>query len=478
MITFSIIPKSYLEGAHRLDAEYYQPEYLKNEKILRNYKNGFRILGEILTRKNGIAGGATPLGAKYLKSGIQFLRVQNVMQNYLDLDNVVYISENTHHRLLRRSKLKSGDVLLTITGVSYGKSATVPEDLKESNINQHSVKIEVNDKIILPEFLSTFFNSRFGKYQSDRKITGLSRPGLVYLELKNFLIPLVDFKKQVEIKDLVRKSNDILKQSKSFYFQAKNLLLEELGLKDFEVAEDLSYIVNLSDVKSVHRSDAEYFQPKYKKFVEKIKRQNTKLLGDLISMKKGIEPGSEMYQNEGNLFIRVSNLTKQGLIDKDQKYLSDELCQRLKKNFEPKVGEILLTKDATPGIAYVLKEPAKGIIASGIMRLKLKEDIDAEYLTLCINSIIGQMQIERAAGGSIIAHWKPEQIKKLQVPILPKSIQRKITLLVQQSYEARKKAKELLEEAKRKVENLIEGDYNDGKSRKESILSRKKEIFN
>ena len=41
-----------------------------------------------------------------------------------------------------RSKLKQGDVLLTITGVSYGKSATIPQDFKEGNINQHSVKME------------------------------------------------------------------------------------------------------------------------------------------------------------------------------------------------------------------------------------------------------------------------------------------------------------------------------------------------
>lgn len=66
-------------------------------------------------------------------------------------------------------------------------------------------------------------------------------------------------------------------------------------------------------------------------------------------MKKGIEPRAEAYQDEGNLFIRVSSLSKKGIEDKDQKYLSEELYQRLKKNHEPRIGDILLTKDATPG---------------------------------------------------------------------------------------------------------------------------------
>src|SRR3989338_4943536 len=106
MITYSIIPKSQLEGAQRIDAEYYQPEYLENDKVIKNYRNGFRLLGDLLKRKNTITGGATPLGADYLDSGIPFLRVQNVMQNYLDLEDVVYISEDIHNGLLKRSKLK------------------------------------------------------------------------------------------------------------------------------------------------------------------------------------------------------------------------------------------------------------------------------------------------------------------------------------------------------------------------------------
>ena len=124
---------------------------------------------------------------------------------------------------------------------------------------------------------------------------------------------------------------------------------------------------------------------------------------------------------------------------------------------EPKIGEVLLTKDATPGIAYAIKESIEGIVSSGILRLKLKDkEIENEYLVLCLNSIIGQMQTDRDGGGSVITHWRPEQIKNVLVPVLSKTTQQKIADLVQKSHEARKKAKELLEEAKQKVEKMIE----------------------
>ncbi|MBI5286517.1 MAG: hypothetical protein HY878_02870 [Deltaproteobacteria bacterium] len=72
------------------------------------------------------------------------------------------------------------------------------------------------------------------------------------------------------------------------YSQAEDLLLEKLELKDFKVGDDLAYVVNLSDVKSAHRADAEYFQPKYERAINKVKKHNVRLLGDLVSIKKGL----------------------------------------------------------------------------------------------------------------------------------------------------------------------------------------------
>ena len=97
--------------------------------------------------------------------------------------------------------------------------------------------------------------------------------------------------------------------------------------------------------------DAEYFQPKYEKIMSLIRANGGIALGELATMKKGFEPGSETYQDEGKLFIRVSSLSKFGIDNQDQKCLSEDLYQKLKKNHEPKVGEVLLTKDATPGIS-------------------------------------------------------------------------------------------------------------------------------
>ncbi|GAI65819.1 unnamed protein product [marine sediment metagenome] len=56
------------------------------------------------------------------------------------------------------------------------------------------------------------------------------------------------------------------------------------------------------------------------------------------------------------------------------------MYQQLKDNYKPKVGDFILTKDAVPGIAYVVKEDIKGIISSGIMNLRINKEVDKEYL--------------------------------------------------------------------------------------------------
>src|SRR3989344_7092632 len=118
-MTFSIIQKSQLEGANRIDAEYYQPEYLELEKKLFKFGKNLKTFGELLDKGNSLTGGATPLGANYPSTGIKFLRVQNIMPGYFDFSDVVFIDEKLHNGMLKRSKLIDGDVLLTITGVSY-----------------------------------------------------------------------------------------------------------------------------------------------------------------------------------------------------------------------------------------------------------------------------------------------------------------------------------------------------------------------
>jgi type I restriction enzyme S subunit len=150
-----------------------------------------------------IGSGITPKGgaSTYLKEGIPLIRSQNVRINNLLMEDVAFISEEVHN-LMKNSQVKPGDILLNITGASIGRCAIVPIEITEANVNQHVCIIRVNQKII-PEYCNAFFTSEKGQHQIFSGEQGVSREGLNFEQLKNFLITFPPKNEQLDIENVI-----------------------------------------------------------------------------------------------------------------------------------------------------------------------------------------------------------------------------------------------------------------------------------
>jgi len=457
MVVINIVNLADLGGTtgRRIDAEYYDPYSVNLERKLK--KIFYRKLSNF-GLKVDVSAFYPSIAESYQHEGIPFIRVSDVMEGFLKDEEMVFLPPEVVNKFSSIRKAHPYDIIIT-KGGTVGITTILPSKFPVYALSRDVILIKSSvlskEKAIS---IMLFLISKYGKFQLLRGKSQQVQPHLTLPLVRGLLLP------HFEVKDAIKdyeKSFCYFELSKSLYSQAEKLLLEELGLKDFKPKYELSYTANLFQAFVVHRIDAEYFQPVYHQLIKHLKNslEVKPLKTFILDFQKGIEVGSENYQEEGKPFIRVSNLSIHGFVERDQKYIDDELYQTLKDIYEPKVGDFLLTKDATPGIAYVVKEPVEGVIASGILKLKIDEEkIDKEYLALCINSLVGKLQIERDGGGSVIIHWKPEQIKNLQIPILPPETQQRIAELVKQSHEARRKAKGLLEEAKRKVEEAVENE--------------------
>jgi type I restriction enzyme S subunit len=146
-----------------------------------------------------ITSGVTPDGgaAGYLDAGVPFLRSQNVHFDGLRLEDVAYISADTHASM-RGSQLKSRDVLLNITGASIGRCAIVPDGFGEGNVNQHVCIIRPGP-CVDHRFLAAFLSSPRGQDQIFSTFTGASRQGLSHSDLGLIRIPLPKMAAQREI---------------------------------------------------------------------------------------------------------------------------------------------------------------------------------------------------------------------------------------------------------------------------------------
>lgn len=418
MARISIVKLSEIEGVKRFDAYRYRTSFLKLEKDLKKIAI-ISKLGHLVAEP--VRTGYTPRARDIYQDDIRihFLRTDNLREGVIDFENSDFLPARS---LSESDYLKFKNVTVTISGAHYdiiGEAAIFLDYYPQSVTDQNIAVIETDENLLNPFYLTIFLNSKYGKEQLWMLCRQTEQFNLSCREVEELLIPLFDADFQQEVETLAKNSFDLIEKAKSLYSQAEKLLLEKLGLKDFQAKYELSYTVNLSKAFGVHRIDAEYFQTTY-----------DSLMG---------------------------YLKKHSKIAKIKEFILD--FQKLKFSYEPKVGDFLLTKDVIPGIAYVIKEPVEGITAGSVMILKINENkINKEYLALCINSIIGNMQIEREGGGSVITHWRPEQIKNLQVPILYEKVQQEISSLIEQSHETKQRARKLWEEAKRKVEKAIENE--------------------
>jgi len=447
MITYSIIKKSQLKESQRIDAEYFQPEYLHIEKQLASTRT---------TKINEITKSVVNFGAYSLcnfivwqETGIPYLNVENIKDGYIDFEDVKFIDDEVNE-ILKKSKVKEGQVILTMAG-TIGNAAVAHKIPPKINSNQATAKITLREGFS-PYFLAAFLNSYYGKKQTEREIVSSVQPNIFLWQIKKFSVPIVSKDKEKEIEKIYKDGLNTLELSKLLYDQAGDLLLDELGLKDFKIEDGLAYTVNLSDIKSAHRADADYFQPKYENLIKSLKKAHQPLR-TLVIKRKGKK--SKIILADDYKYIEI----------RDIDIGSGEVSHTIRKGYDlpanAKIkiegGELIVSKvRPTRGAVGIIPEGwSDNFVASGAFSVFEVLPPTREYLQVVLRSFIGKLQLEKPTTGSSYPTVNDEDVENLIIPNLPLFTQQKIADLVCQSHEARKKAKELLEKAKREVEDLI-----------------------
>jgi len=453
MAQISVVKKSELEGALRLDAEYYQPKYLQLNRSLMTWKGGnVKRLSAIGTVEYGFM----PM-EDYVSpdEGEPLIRVTNILGNLLvDMNDVKFIRKGLASS---RKRVKHGDILVVQCGDTTGKVAFISNEL--DNLVFPSFCLRVRTQELVPEYIAAFLNSRLGQLQIMRGITYATvRPNTTKPNIQNILVPIPPEDVQHQVATVASSAFAETTQTKVLYLQAEQLLLDEIGFKDLDLSHQLYYTVPLKKTKEAGRLDAEHFQPKYERLEERLLgyKGGAKVLGSLI---QPITNGYDCreFVSDGVPYLRVGDVRVGWLDLSSVERISPHF---IKKDVALSVGDILFTRKGTYGVASQVKLGEEGcIISSEIMRLRLLpgSQVSPDYLALFLNSVAARMQVEKYVHGFSNFSITQADIQKLIVPLPARPFQLKVGDLVTQSLEARQKARQLLEDAKRKVEAIIEG---------------------
>jgi len=448
MAVYSVIKLSELEGAKRIDAEYYKPEYL--ELLSRLRKKGCVPVKDV----------AFPVRRKFKSKKEEYF-------DYIEISEVdLTTGEFNTSKIIggeapdRAQWVVNKDDILVSTVRPIRNAIVLIKEEKENLVCSSGFSI-LHPKTIQANYLFLYFKMPFIARLLDRHTTATEYPAINWNDVLNTPIYVGSKEFQMKISLMIDKSFALLKQSRSFYSKTENLLLEELGLKDFKPKYKKTYTANLSDVFTAHRIDAEYFQPAYEEILKCMKR-NVKIreLKEIATTKRGFLIDPRFYnETEGTPYIRGKDFSSGNLEKSDLVYIS--------RDFQPKnetrvnTGDLVFALIGTVGTSALVTEEFDNSFISnnvGKISIKNKKEIVPEYLAIILNSIVGKLQFEKEASQTAQPKISDLQVRNFKIPFLPLSTQQKIASLVQQSHEARRKAKELLEVAKKAVEIAIENN--------------------
>lgn len=176
------------ENGELRDPEHHPEQFKKSElgRIPREWQ-----LVPLYQLSAHITKGATPTtyGYDWADEGVLFLRSECVRAGSFDLKGCAFISEAAH-RAMPRSVIRSGDLLMTITGY-VGRSCRYPLGMPEANINQHIARIRIVDTdLVLPEFVMWALEDPRQVRLLTRDLTGLAYPQISLAQVQAIRIPV------------------------------------------------------------------------------------------------------------------------------------------------------------------------------------------------------------------------------------------------------------------------------------------------
>ena len=383
-----------------------------------------------------VSSGATPSrdnAELYADSGVRFMRILNVVDGEILEDDMKHVTQAVHDGELKRSQLAAGDVLMTITG-RVGSAAVVQESHLPANINQHIVRLRVNQNAVNPEYLSVWLNSPTGLALSNRPVSGGTRIALDYKAILAMRIPLPPLDEQRRLADAIA---DARAERKAKLAEADALLaglddfvLSELGIDPSQEDNRRVFAVRLGDIGG--RFDVRHHA------VKETLRSSFPVvsLGDLTSVEPAYGssqravPRTSVTQPR---YIRITDFGDDG-IETGHEYVTLDAPER---KHELELNDVLFARTGSVGKTYLHEDASEPAIFAGYC-IRFRFDpakVLPEFVYWWTKTDAYARWVNMIQRPSVQANINKEEFKRCPIPLPSLERQREIVASVRATRE-------------------------------------------
>lgn len=357
-------------------------------------------IGDLVKDKKG-AMKIGPFGSQLKKEemtagGVKVYGQENIYKRNFNI-GTYYISDEKF-RLLKSVELFPKDVVITMMG-TIGDCCVVPIEIEKGIMDSHLMRIQPNDSI-LPEFMARMIkDSNLVKKQIIRLSQGAIMSGLNLSLIRDVVIPIPSIKEQRQINkilsnvdDAIEKTDAIIKETQ----QLKKGLMEKLFKLDNFPLKPLSQLTE----------------------------------EDRPITYGVVKPGN--LDKNGVLFIRSGDIQNGKIMIKNLRTISKSISSVYKRTIL-KGGEILISLVGYPGeVAIVPNELIGANIARQAGMIALKDKDTIPFIMYYLMSPIGKSKLLFEQIGSAQQVINLADLKKIKIPIVPKSMQNKIVSIIKE----------------------------------------------
>lgn len=443
-----------LEFSGRLDAEYYQPEYLRAEGLIA--ARSAVPLSSVADFLIGPFGSAFTVENYCDDHTYRYIRGKDVKPMSIVEDDNVYMPKADYDRLAKYA-LKDGDVLVSVVG-TIGNSALVEPQHVPAIFSCKSTAVRT--RAVDPRYLIAFLNCRYGRSLLIRKERGAVQKGLNLDDLKTLSLFLAGGDLQQRIAEIYALAGQAKVASKAALEAAESHLLNALLLQSWQPPEPLSYVRRSSEAFASGRLDAEFFSPRTNAIRAILREKGDVPLSDIGLVSTGHPWRSDRFidrgSSEGVPFVRIRDC-KPGAIDGEDLDRLPEAYAKQEAQPMAQSGDLVIGMDGLRWFyASSLLSPCYVNQRVGWLH-GFEESFPGAYLVVVLNSLIGQSQLlSQMTIAQTVGHITLDDLRGLRVPTLQRSQRALIASKFMDSVVAKRRAAQLLDTTKRAVEIAIE----------------------
>lgn len=453
---YSIVKLSNIKSdnnLYRFDPEFYDENFVKAEEKVKKHR--FKLLDKIIsTLTDYHANGSYEVLRKHVELFDEpnfSLMVRTVDFEKDDFDNKVkYISKKAYE-FLKKTKVYGKEIIINKIG-NPGQTHIMPNLDRKVSLGMNQFMIVPNEDI-KNEYFYAFLTCEYGKKLINRRITGTVPLSIDKETLKSIPVPLFD----KIFQNLIKKKIDSFlfhqNNSKKKFYEAEKILLDDLGLYNWNPGYKNYFIKNFSKTESFKRFDSEYFNPLYEQLINKIKSYDngSDNLNKLILINDdNFDPVDKEYYN----YIELSHISSNGIINKIPETQGDLLPTRARRIV--KTNDVLISsvEGSLSSIALINSDLNNYLCSTGFFLLT-SDKFNPETLMVLMKSIVGQLQLKKGCSGTILTAITKEELKKITLPIIKKKIQENIKKKIIEMYKEKSLALSELKNARRLIDERI-----------------------